>query len=95
MIVPIKRILLEAKEFNVGPSLGQKFMEKVNSHINNEKSKIKDKLLELKLRERAIGASSKQPELEESKKLEEKPKPVFNSSKINPRDKNNPYEKYI
>lgn len=105
MIIPIKQIITEAKEFNVGPSLGQNFLGKVHDHIQNEKLKIKDKLLELKLRERSIGASTRNqptttstpqtPQTTTINKIEvSKDKPIFNSSKINIRQKT-PYDKYI
>ena len=42
MIIEIKQIILtEAKSFNVGPSLGQKFMKRVSDHIASKKEAIK------------------------------------------------------
>ena len=94
MIVPIKQIITEGlfskpKPFNVGPSLGQKFLNNVQSTINSKKEALRkeintlDKLQELRSRPGFGDIAPKQvvPNL-------------VTSSKILPRDKTNPYEQY-
>ena len=97
MIVSIKQIITEGffskpKPFNVGPSLGSKFLDKVQSNITSKKEAIKkemgalDKLQELRSRPGFgnIDIKSENPQKQEA----------FKSNKIQPRDKTNPYEQY-
>lgn len=98
MIIKIKQIILEgffskAKPFNVGPILGQKFLQNVNDKVQQEKSKVKqqidtiDKLQELRSRPGfgSIDINHQNPP---------QPKPEFKSYQIQLRDKNNPYNQY-
>ena len=99
MIIDIKQIILtEAKSFNVGPSLGQKFMKRVSDHIASKKEAIKkeigalDKLQELRSRP-GFGNIDIKPE---NPPISAPSAPsIFKSNKIELRDKTNPYLPYL
>lgn len=99
MIIEIKQIILtEAKSFNVGPSLGQKFMKRVSDHIASKKEAIKkeigalDKLQELRSRP-GFGNIDIKPE---NPPISSHSNPsIFKSNKIELRDKTNPYLPYL
>lgn len=105
MIIEIKQIILtEAKSFNVGPSLGQKFMKRVSDHIASKKEAIKneigalDKLQELRSRP-GFGSIDIKPEnppiLTHSNPSAPSAPSIFKSNKIELRDKTNPYLPYL
>lgn len=105
MIIEIKQIILtEAKSFNVGPSLGQKFMKRVSDHIASKKEAIKneigalDKLQELRSRP-GFGSIDIKPEnppiSAHSNPSAPSTPPIFKSNKIELRDKTNPYLPYL
>lgn len=102
MIIEIKQIILtEAKSFNVGPSLGQKFMKRVSDHIASKKEAIKkeigalDKLQELRSKP-GFGSIDIKPENPPISSHSNPSAPsIFKSNKIELRDKTNPYLPYL
>ena len=125
MIIPIKQIILEegfnslfakVKPFNVGPTMGQKFLSGVSSHtkaeIQKTKARIKQldfeasvnkKLEELRARPGFGDISNlnnptpvQQPQAHPNHSAQpSQPAATFNSTKIQPRDINTPYNRYI
>lgn len=105
MIIEIKQIILtEAKSFNVGPSLGQKFMKRVSDHIASKKEAIKneigalDKLQELRSRPGFgnIDIKPENPPISAHSNPSAPSTPsIFKSNKIELRDKTNPYLPYL
>lgn len=105
MIIEIKQIILtEAKSFNVGPSLGQKFMKRVSDHIASKKEAIKkeigalDKLQELRSKPGFgnIDIKPENPQISAHSNPSTPSAPsIFKSNKIELRDKTNPYLPYL
>ena len=108
MIIEIKQIILtEAKSFNVGPSLGQKFMKRVSDHIASKKEAIKkeigalDKLQELRSKPGFgnIDIKPENPPISAHSNPSAPSAPsapsIFKSNKIELRDKTNPYLPYL
>lgn len=119
MIIPIKQIILEegfnslfakVKPFNVGSTMGQKFLSDVSSHTKAEIQKTKARIKQLdfeasvnkkldELRARPgfgdISNLSNPTLVQQPQARPSQPAATFNSTKIQPRDINNPYNRYI
>ena len=116
MIIPIKQIILEegfnslfakVKPFNVGSTMGQKFLSDVSNHTKAEIQKTKARIKQLdfeasvnkkldELRARpGFGDISNPTPIQQPQAQPAQPAATFNSTKIQPRDINNPYNRYI
>ena len=100
----------KVKPFNVGPNMGQKFLSNVSSHTKAEIQKTKARIKQLdfeasvnrkldELRARPgfgdISSPTNPTPIQQPQTKSSQPAATFNSTKIRPRDINNPYNRYI